>query len=272
MPSQIRFGYADFLENHAYPAFLEFWEVGTRLLDALNAFTLNVGKPEETHPRIVRNLCLITGMSFSDVAFLVGNGCGISAMKITRTALESAINAEYLRLNPSELKDFIDWSAVEQYRRLVYVRKYLPGAITSLNPQFIADTDKNYKAVRPYFLSRQGTMRLTWCKSNLRLRAEKAGFLKIYDDVYTSTSALSHGSLGGLAQHVETLVGDNWQPAMPPSMTLCAEALSAAHYCAFRAFQTLAELNELGSVPAVRDLKNDYNHAWSRVPSAQKIR
>lgn len=64
---------------------------------------------------------MMTGMAFSDVALLVGNGCGTAAIKIARTALESAVNAEYLRLNPAEDEDYFNWGAVETRRQLEYI-------------------------------------------------------------------------------------------------------------------------------------------------------
>ena len=50
------FGYPDFFEKHAYPAFERFWKVGNRVLTALNTLTLNVGKPKERHHLFIRNL------------------------------------------------------------------------------------------------------------------------------------------------------------------------------------------------------------------------
>jgi hypothetical protein len=142
----------DFWEKQAYPTFFKFWEVCNRLLDALNKFTLNAGKAKDKNETIIRYLCLSTGISFADVGLLVGNGCGLAAMKIARTSLESAINAEYLRLEPTEYRQFMDWSFIEQHRKLEYMRKYMPGDFAKLDTKMIADSEETFQAVKPKFL------------------------------------------------------------------------------------------------------------------------
>jgi len=261
MSNSNTFGYPEFFEKQAYPAFERFWKVGNRVLTALNALTLNVGKPKERHHLFIRNLCMMTGMAYSDVALLAGNGCGMAAIKIARTALESAINAEYLRLNPAEDEDYFKWGAVETHRKLEYMRVHLPAAFAKVSPEEVAENDR-YKAVRPRFLLPNGKMRRTWCKLNLRERAEKTGFSEMYDAFYAISSELSHASFGGLAQHAESLGDNYWEPAIQPSLEGCAIALNVAHYCAFKAVHTLVQMNEADSSPSILDLKKDYDSAW----------
>src|SRR5260370_22045924 len=95
----------DFWKSQGYPTFARFWEVCNHLFDALNKFTLNAGKSKDKNEIIIRSLCISTGISFADVGMLVGHGHGLGAMKISRSCLESAINAEYLRLEPTEHRD-----------------------------------------------------------------------------------------------------------------------------------------------------------------------
>lgn len=261
----IRLGYPDFFETEAYPTFRKFYEIAQRLLDALNAFTLNVEKAKEKHHVIIRSLCMMTSISFVDVSLLVSNGCGLGAMKIARTALEAAINAEYLRLNPTECRDFMNWSYIEQHRKFEYMKVFMPAELSNLDQNMIAESEQKYLAVRPTFLyPGSKKMRRTWCRLSLRERAERTGFGEMYGGLYGPASELSHGSFGGVAQHVENFVGDGgWQPAIQPSMTRCSESLSVAHYCAFMALKTLVLMNDTDSKPSILDLKKDYDYAWS---------
>jgi len=255
--------YSDFWEKESYPTFVRFWKVCHRLLDALNKLTLNAGKAKDKNETIIRYLCISTGISFADIGLLVGNGCGLSAMKIARTCLESAINAEYLRLEPTEHREFMDWSFIEQHRKIEYVRKHMPSDFAKLDPNLIVDSEKEYQAVKPKFMLPNKKLRRSWCRFNLRERAVKTNFEEMYSAVYVNFSELSHGSFGGLAQHVESFVEGGWQPAIPPSIVGCALALQTGHYCAFRALQTLATLKGTDSTPSLDALKNDYDYAWS---------
>src|SRR5713101_289739 len=253
----------EFWEKQGYPTFERFWQVCNRVLEALNRLTLNAGKPKEKHHILIRYLCISTGISYADVGLLVGNGCGLSAMKIVRTTLEAAVNAEYLRLEPAEHRQFLDWSFIEQHRKLEYMRKHMPTDYTRLDPEMVANTEKRYKVVRPKFLQPNKKLQQSWCKRSLRERAEKTKFEEMYSMVYMLSSELSHVSFGGLAQHVESFEEEGTQPAIPPSLTRCAEALNSAHYCALRAVGTLVSINDADSTPSLAALKSDYDYAWS---------
>ncbi len=254
---------AEFWKKEGFPKFVRFWEVGNRLLDALNKLTLNADVPQDRNESVIRTLCILTGIASADVSMLIAHGHGIGAQKIARTCLEYAINAEYLRLHPTEHRDYLDWSWIEQHRKVNFMRKYMPAEFAALDPVTVADSEKRYLNVKSRFLlPNKKSLRQSWCKLNLRERAMKTDFEEMYGAVYGTASELSHGSFGGLAQHVESIVGDSWQPAIPPSITGCSLALQIVHYCAFRAVQTIVLLKGLESTPPRSSLKSDYDYTW----------
>lgn len=205
---------AEFWEREGFPKFARFWEVCNHVLDALNKFTLNAGTPKDANETVIRTLCILTGIAFSDVSMLVAHGHGIGAMKIARTCLESAINAEYLRLEPTEHRDYLDWSWIEQHRKLNFIRERMPKKFAGLDPVMVAESEKKYQAVRPRFLLPNNSKRLrpSWCKLHLRDRAIKANFEEMYAAAYGPSSELSHSSFGGLAQHFEGSLRFHRQP------------------------------------------------------------
>lgn len=239
---------AEFWKRESLPKFVRFWEVCNHLFDALNKLTLNAGVPSDKNESVIRTLAILTGIGFADVSMLVAHGHGMGAQKIARTCLEYAINAEYMRLNPAEHQDFLAWSWIEQHRKLNFMRKFMPTEFAALDPATVADSEKHYLNVKNRFLlPKKKSLRQSWCRLNLRKRAKNADFEQMYSAAYGSASELSHGSFGGIAQHVESMAGGNWQPAIPPSITGCSLALQIAHYCAFRALQTLVLLKGVES-------------------------
>jgi len=44
-----------------------------------------------------------------EVIVLCGNGCGAGAMKVVRGMYEAQWTAEYLRRNPNEVDDYLDF-------------------------------------------------------------------------------------------------------------------------------------------------------------------
>jgi hypothetical protein len=260
---------AEFWRKEGLPEFVRFWEVCNDLLDALNKLTLNTAPPVDKNESLIRTLAILTGIGFADVTMLVAHGHGMGAHKIARTCLEYAINAEYLRLNPAEYQDFLAWSWVEQHRKLNFMRKYMPAEFTALNTAMVADSEKYYQKFKSRFSSpRKKGLRQSWCKLNLRERAVSADFEEMYSAAYASASELSHGSFGGIAQHVERMVGDNWQPAIPPCLTGCALALQIAHYCTFRVLQTIVLLKGIESTPPRSVLKDQYDYVWQNPASS----
>lgn len=206
---------AEFWRKEGLPKFVRFWEVCNDLFHALNNLTLNAGIPSDKNESLIRTLAILTGIGFADVTMLVAHGHGMGAQKIARTCLEYAINAEYLRLNPSEHEDFLAWSWVEQHRKLNFMRQYMPTELAALDRTMVEESEKQYQIFKKRFSSpKTKGLRQSWCKLNLRERAFNSDFEQMYSAAYRSASELSHGSFGGIAQHVESMVGNNWQPAM----------------------------------------------------------
>jgi hypothetical protein len=132
----------------------------------------------------------------------------------------------------------------------------------------VLDSEQRYTVVKGKFMLPNKKLRQSWCKLSLRERAVRANFEDMYGAIYALSSELSHGSFGGLVQHIESFVGDNWQSAIPPCLTRCAEALGAAHYCTLRVVGTLVALKEIDSTPSLAVLKSDYDHVWSEKQNA----
>ena len=97
---------------------------------------------------------------------------------------------------------------------------------------------------------------------SLSQRADKIGWSDAYAMIYVQGSELSHGSMSGLAQHVESIHEDGYQAALPPSLTGCEAALQSAHWAAFRALETLVALNQRDSTPPMTQIRADYDYVW----------
>lgn len=262
-------GYPEFLRTQAYPTFRNFFEVCNNLMEALDKLTLRSGPAKNKSHTLIRHLCVMTGISLSDVALLVGNGCGLGAMKITRTALEFAVNAEYLRLFPAATQRFLDWNWIEQYRRMNYMERYMPAEFATIGIKKIEETRTRYQNVRPQFESK-GRIRGSWCELNLRERATKTQFEDAYNSIYVIGSEVTHGSFAGIAQHIEVISGNKVTIAVQPSMTGCSRALAGAHYCAWRAVHTLTQALAVDSEPAFDSLTKDFEYAWNEKPEQLK--
>src|SRR5713226_7723695 len=142
------FGKPEFAK-HVQEEFPKVFEVLPRVTASVNDLTSRACPEAEPHQRMIVNLGLLAGVSMFELVTLAGNGFGQGAMKIARTVMETAINAEYLRQVPTEFDSYMNWYWVEKYKDLTYVKAHMPELLPSITQEAIATIEKEFQAVRP---------------------------------------------------------------------------------------------------------------------------
>ncbi len=263
---RVVFGHPEYWQQ-VHDAFLRFFEVAPRFTDSLNDLTGRAHpNPEPVH-RVILNLGILTAISMFELVTLAGNGFGIGAMKIARTVMETAINAEYLRRFPGECELYLNWHWVEQHKLLTYVREYAPELLRNLSVAETERVEREYPRVRAQYENARGEIRGSWCNLDLGARAVRTGFADAFRLINPISSQLIHGTFGGLAKHFD-LTADDHRISIPPSMEFCAEALSGGHMCTEAIVGTLADT--FGWVPCnpIERLAEDLHYAWGERPHA----
>ncbi len=260
------FGSPDFW-TVAHNAFPKFFEVAPRVQDALNGLTQRGYADVEPCHRVVLNLTLLTGVSMMELVTLAGNGLGHGAMKIARSMLEYAINAEYLRSFPGACDTFLLWHWVEQHKLLTYMGESDSDLRKHVSQEKINEIEKEFDRVRAMFEYQTGSgktkTRSSWCSLDLASRAAKTGFGEPYRIVYPMTSQILHGSIGGLAMHFD-LSEDDDRIAVPPSLDYCDTALVGGHMCVVKVVETFSKTFDVQPDPPLEELVRDYHYAWGK--------
>jgi hypothetical protein len=253
--------------QQVHDAFPKFFEVVPRFTDSLNDITSRAHPDPEPYQRVILNLGILTGVSMWELVTLAANGFGQGAMKIARTVMEAAINAEYIRRFPAECDFYLNWHWIEQYRLLAYVREHAKELLPELSAEEIERVESEYPKQRPKFETRSGDVRRSWCSTDLGTRAAKTDFAEAFRLINPISSQLIHGTFGGLSRHFD-LKTDEHRISIPPSMEYCAEALVGGHTCILKMIETLA--NTFNWVPcnSIEKLVEDFYHAWDRKPEA----
>jgi Family of unknown function (DUF5677) len=242
-------------------AFPRLFEVLPRLTASLSDLTGRACKDPEPYQRMIVNLGLLTGVSMMELVTLAGNGFGQGAMKIARTVMETAVNAEYLRQFPTEFESYINWYWIEKNKDLTYAKQHLPHLLPSITQESIDTIEREYQAVRPFFEKPNGELRSSWCSLNLADRAARTGFAQTYKLINPLSSALIHGTFGGLARHFDMSMDED-RIALPPSLKYCAEALVAGHACTCQIVETIAKTFGWEPVHTIESLVQDFHYAW----------
>jgi hypothetical protein len=84
---------------------------------------------------VICDLTRATVGGANDVVLLCGNGCGAGAMKIARGKYESRWTAEYLRRNPKEVNDYVNFGPVQRWRTYHWLRENFPDLTNRLSPE-----------------------------------------------------------------------------------------------------------------------------------------
>jgi len=248
--------------------FSKFFEVAPRLTGSLNDLTGRQFQNPEAHHRVVLNLGLLTGVSAVELVTLAANGMGLGAMKILRTIMESAINAEYIRRNPTECDFYLEWFWVEQNKLLTYVQLHAQHLLPQLTPQEITRVQTEFQRVRPLFLKASGTdLRSSWCSLDLGARAAVTDFAEAFRIINPVSSQLIHGTMLGMSQHFD-INKDAHRISVPPTMDYVAQALIGCHMCVLKMTETLATTFQFTPIHSIADLFTDYQYAWTP-PAAQ---
>jgi len=255
------FGNPDFGKD-VRSAFPKVFEVLPRVASALSDLTGRAHPNPEPNQRITVNLGLLVGISMFELVTLAENGFGQGAMKIARTVMETAINAEYLRQFPSEFDNYVDWYFVEKYKELSYVKEHIPHLLPSIDPEAIASIEKGFEEVKASFQKQNGDLRSSWCSLNLADRAVKTGFADAYKLINPLSSVFIHATVGGLARHFDT-GKDEDRISIPPSLKYCKEALSGGHMCMCKMVETVAKTFDWTPVHSIESLAQDFSYAWA---------
>jgi hypothetical protein len=254
------FGVPEFAKE-VQAAFPRLFEVLPRAQAALIDLTGRACEKPEMYQRVILNLGLLAGVSMIELVTLAGNGLGQGAMKITRTLMETAVNAEYLRQMPTELDAYLNWSWIEKRKELNFVRETLPHLLPEITQEDIDKVEKKFLAVRPMFEKPNGEIRSSWCSLNLADRAARVGLADLYRVVNPLSSSFIHGTIGGLAKHFD--IGEDVDRiAVPPSLKYCSQAFVAGHQLLLFVVETLARTFDWEPVHSIASLTDDFNYAW----------
>ena len=232
------FGFGDPFEREVFERHRDFFESVISLNDALNEIT-GRGGPAEPRERLIINLALMGMADAVAIITLVGNGMGPSAMKLTRSAMETAINAETLRIDPVAAEDFLEWHWVEQHRLVAWAEENNTDVLASIGGPKIDEIEAHYASVRPRFLTlgKKPRVRSSWSADRLDVRARKAGWEDTYRVVHPLTCEFVHGSVGGMFKHFTS--EDEYRITPPPTHEWDRQSLLSAHAAMLRLAQTL---------------------------------
>jgi hypothetical protein len=189
----------------------------------------------------------MTGFAMNDVMLLCGNGSGIGAMKIVRGMFETSTLAEYLRRNPNEILDYVDFGAVLAWRRLHTLKGEKRDSLT---PEQVKQLEDEYDSVKTRFTTNDRE-RNNWTTKSLRKMAEELGRSESYNLVYGLACSLHHANFEGLMGYHEMKDG-KLEMMGPPSFAWIGAALVAAHENLWRALKTLNDCGKLGFDPKLK--------------------
>jgi hypothetical protein len=262
---EVTFGFESFWPT-AYGAFPRFWKVYPRLIKSINSLISPGYQRTNALQKLVLNLGILGATSLAEINTLVGNGLGHGAMKITRSMLEIAINAEFLHKFPEYVDDYLDWGAVESHRLMHYVRTDAPYLLSDYSKKMQDEIDEDFQHVKHRFETvvpgKKPRVRPGWCSKGLDARASKTGFQEEYKLIYPIGNKLLHGTIGSMSMHGGHSADRFSRIGVPPSLEYCKLALVGGHTCGMKIIATVSKVMGKNPSPKFDVLTKDYAFAW----------
>lgn len=252
----ITVGFPEFHETvvQSHPLFFETIPALQKVLNELTLGEAHGSIPAEHH--LILNLGILAGVSMMEIVLLAVNGFGPGAMKATRSLLEAAITAEYLRLHPGHYEDFTEFYHVEKFKEIAFLKEYLPDAYASLEPELVQSIEAEMNRVRDHFGNRH-----SWCKHNLAEQAKQSDYLHSYRLVQPIGSGFVHVGPYGMQRRFDK--EDQFRIDVPPSLNWVEQSLVSGHVLGLGMVRTLIRCfhPEMEATVFV-ELENDYRKAW----------
>ena len=249
-------GFPEFWQK-AYDHCPRFFEAAYDLVPLLNKFLQQSVKGPL--PFVEYFLTAIVANSFGALITLALNGYGHDAVRVARGMYEAAVNAAYLKLHPTEVDDYIDFHWVRQKKLHDYFLQYSPSDLSRIPAERIAEMNAELAKVAHRFQDSRGRFRNSWCKKDLRARAEEAGFGQLYPTFYAQASGIHHGDIGGL---IAQSAKDALQVELAPSFAGMEDALIMGHNAVLHVLDSLNEVAELKMDKELGEARDGFMKAW----------
>lgn len=207
-------------------------------------------------------VCFLTRSTMagaSEATILCGNGCGAGAMKIVRGMYESRWTAEYLRRNPDELQDYLEFGKLIGWDRVRFARRHSPSRITE---EVGRQAEDRFNEAKGRFTRPNGEVRQKWSKKQIRQIAKDIGCEREYDLPYAIASSIHHANFEGLLTNFD-FTNEEAVPAPPPSLAWIERALLAAHGNLYHAVDTLNNCCNLDLQQKIDGARQKYIEVWS---------
>lgn len=253
----ISFGYPDFwpqVHELYAPVFCSFTQFAQLTGQILVSGDERVAMPVEN---AIHFLTRLTAFGFNDALLLCGNGSGPGAMKIVRGMFETSTLAEYLRLNPVEVDDYIDFGRVLSWRRYQWMLSRNPEAAKRFAPDKVIELESEYSRLKGRFSNKKGEVRHRWTTKSIGKMAGEMGRTDQYELVYSLGSSMHHRLTG----YVE-MKGDSVTMDGPPSLAWVGSSLIAAHTYLLFALDTLNQGCKLAFDEKLTAAGDEFQGLW----------
>ncbi len=257
--------------NHSPFGYPDYWdkihtEFGKQLAIIQELFTLcdeSIREAEiqatEKIQMVVCSLTRATRAGASEAIILCGNGCGAGAMKIVRGMYESAWTSEYLRRNPSEVQDYLEFGKVIAWNRVRFSQKHRLDQIPKETVEQVKDA---FETTNKQSKRGDGRVRQQWSKKSIRKIAESVGREEQYELPYSIACSIHHGNLEGILAYFDCS-NEEAMPSPPPSLAWVKQALLAAHGNLYYAVDTLNKCCNLEFQQRIEGARQQYIDVWS---------
>lgn len=200
------------------------------------------------YPDLAKQITQSVANSMESVLLLVTNGCGIDALRISRTMFEAAVTLHYLDSHPELVQDFVDFMWVIRKKHYDYRLTLPPGKVKPLPSETVAEMESNYQRIKHRFMDRKGRVRNSWCKATLKDMATEVQAESMYG-LYPFASSMTHTDI--LAVVAGAGASEDVEPVpSTANLTLVLQTGVVSFAIALSAFDEIARIGRRNDIDA----------------------
>ena len=124
-------------------------------------------------------------------------------MKISRGMFESSTFAEYLRQNPKEVEDYLEFRHILDWRRYQWLLESARDMAKAVPPEKVKDLEEQYGRAEPRFRDGRGRIRNQWHQKPLAQMAREVGRGAQYKLSYGYGASIHHVNPEGMLAYVD---------------------------------------------------------------------
>jgi hypothetical protein len=202
--------------------------------------------------QVVARMLSAVSNTMGAILILAFNGYGSEALKLSRGIYETELNILWLKNNPGDVDDFVEFQAIRRKQAYDEMDEEQKARVPK---HLVEKISAEYLTALPRFIKDgKDKPRKEWCRRSLHDRAREVGLMDLHRTYYREASSVHHGDVIGLLVQMDS---EGYMDAAPSWSNLDSSLVSGLGSY-LRCLNYFDEIEELGFKDYLEQVNAEY--------------